>query len=70
MEEMARFMRGETVLTINGEVTFKDCLRNVDIQQFGGLYRAGPPDTFEYIKPIGLVPDHQIEKNANLDNTQ
>jgi hypothetical protein len=63
-EGMARYLRGEIILTINGEITFEDCLRNVDTQYFGGLYRASPPDIFQYIQPVGLIPDHHTEEHT------
>ena len=53
------WVRG-TVLTINGEITFRDCLGDTQIQDFGGLY-ACSANGFDKIKPLGIVPDQSKE---------
>ncbi len=50
--------------TISGKITFKDCLGNTRIQPFGGLYECGP-DHFEYLKPVGIVPDKETREKHN-----
>jgi hypothetical protein len=50
-----------TVLTINGEIAFVDCLNENRVQQFGGLY-ACSASGFEYLRPLGLAPDRKTEK--------
>ena len=49
-----------TVITVNGELTFVDCLQRIRTQQFGGLYRCGPA-AFEYLKPSGIIAQHAQE---------
>lgn len=56
--------RGDTLPTINGEITFKDCLGNICVQPFGGFYSCGPAH-FEYMKPIGVVPDKETAEKQN-----
>lgn len=58
-EEAARF-KGGTVLTIHGEIGFEDCLRKNEVDWFGGLYKFSP-NVFEYLQPLGLVPEHETE---------
>jgi hypothetical protein len=51
-----------TVVTINGEVTFKNCFGEKQVDYFGGIYECGP-GVFRCLKPLGLVPERQMEKN-------
>jgi hypothetical protein len=54
-----------TILTINGDIHFEDCLGRKETQWFGGLYRFGP-DNFSYLKPLGIEPDRTKEnRNTN-----
>ncbi len=64
--EAERFKRG-TILTINGEVTFEDCLQKTCVQRFSGLYACGP-GRFEYLEPLGIVPDQQKERDDQDPN--
>jgi hypothetical protein len=58
-EHVELFKKG-TVLTIQGEVGFEDCLRKNQVDEFGGLYKFSP-NVFEYMQPMGLVPEHKTE---------
>jgi hypothetical protein len=49
-----------TFLTINGEITFKNCLGKTQTDYFGGFYRC-EGRTFQYLKALGLVPDRTEE---------
>lgn len=60
------FTRG-TVLTINGEITFRNCLGRTKLDYFGGLYRCGQIDSkqkgiFQYLEALGMVPERTNEK--------
>jgi hypothetical protein len=59
--------RKGTILTINGEISFEDCLRKSCIQDFGGLY-ACSANGFQYIKPLGIVPDQKKEREGQNPN--
>ena len=61
-KEVDWFMKG-TVLTINGEVTFRDCLQKTRVQDFGGLYECNMK-ALKYMKPLGLVPDRNTEQEG------
>ena len=63
----AEWFKMGTVLTVNGEVTFKDCLQKTDVQWFGGLYKWGV-DLFEYLEPLGIVPDQHTERDGQNPN--
>lgn len=61
------FRRG-TVVTINGEVTFKNCLGRTQTDYFGGLYRCGQINSkqegiFRYLEALGIVPERTKEKD-------
>jgi hypothetical protein len=61
-----QFRQG-TVLTINGEVTFKNCLGRTQTGYFGGIYRCGQIDSkqegiFQYLEALGIVPERTNEK--------
>jgi hypothetical protein len=58
---------GGTVVTVNGEVTFRDCLKDLHIDWFGGLYKCAP-EYLVYLKPAGLVPDQKKEKHPHNPN--
>jgi hypothetical protein len=58
--EQAKLFKSGTVLTIHGEVGFEDCLRKNQVDEFGGLYKFSP-NVFEYLQPLGLVPEHKTE---------
>jgi hypothetical protein len=62
-----RFRQG-TVVTINGEVTFKNCLGRTQTGYFGGLYRCGQINSkqegiFRYLEALGIVPERTKEKD-------
>jgi hypothetical protein len=52
--------KGGTVYTINGVIYFVDCLGKDQVQGFGGLY-ACAPTKFEWLEPLGTIPDHEVE---------
>jgi hypothetical protein len=52
-----RFEKG-TVVTVNGQITFRDCLGKVRTDYFGGLYRCGQ-EGFVKINQLGIVPDRK-----------
>ncbi len=57
-------LEGGTIVTINGSVTFIDCLGVPRSDYFGGFYRlrgqVGAID-FMKMKAIGIVPDRRVE---------
>jgi len=57
IETKEGFERG-TLFTINGEITFRDCLGKIQEQWFGGLYECAPGH-FEKLSVSGVVPDKQ-----------
>ena len=56
-----------TLVTINGEITFKNCLGKIQTDYFGGFYRC-EGDTFRYLKATGLVPERTEEKESQNPN--
>jgi len=61
------WFRKGTVVTINGEITFKNCLGVVQTDHFGGLYRCGQIDggqqgMFKYMEALGIVPERKHER--------
>jgi hypothetical protein len=56
-----------TVLTINGEITFKDCREQTQVQWFNGLYACGPK-AFRALQPLGSVPDKEHKKYEQKAN--
>jgi hypothetical protein len=58
------FERG-TLFSIDGNVTFMDCQGQTRNQPFGGLYECSP-DHFEFLKPIGTVPEKQERKRKQI----
>jgi len=56
-----------TVLTINGEITFRNRLGKAQNDYFGGVYRCGQIDSgqkgiFQYLEALGIVPERTNEK--------
>jgi len=56
-----------TIVTINGEITFKSCLGKMQTDYFGGVYRCGQIDAgqqgiFSHLETLGIVPDRAEEK--------
>ena len=58
--EEAKWFKSGTVLTIQGEVGFEDCLRKNEVDWFGGLYKFSP-NVFDSLQPLGLMPEHKTE---------
>jgi hypothetical protein len=61
------FRQGTTV-TINGEITFKNCLGKIQTDWFGGVYRCGQIDAkqdglFSSLETLGIVPERTNEKD-------
>ncbi len=61
------FDRG-VILTINGEITFEDCMDKQQTQWFMGLYRCEADGKFFLMEPLGIVPqktEKQYDANPN-----
>jgi hypothetical protein len=54
------FAKG-TVVTINGSITFTDCLGETRSDYFGGLYECRE-DSFVKLKALGVIPDRTVEE--------
>ncbi len=66
-EAEMEWVKNGTIVTINGEIGFVDCLQRPDSDYFGGLYRV-KEQLFEYLEPVGMKPDHtteHYERNPN-----
>lgn len=59
--DVDRVMKG-TVVGIFGQITFKDCLQQTRVQDFGGMYLCSMKG-FKYMKPMGMVPDQETDKD-------
>lgn len=57
-DRIEEFEKGSAIYTINGEVSYIDCLRRNRTQGFHGLYRASA-DVFECLEPYGTVPTYE-----------
>jgi len=60
------WFRSGTVVTVNGEITFKSCLGKMQTDYFGGLYRCGQIDggqegMFTYMESLGITPERREE---------
>jgi len=53
----------EMVFTVNGEVHYRDCLGDEQIQWFGGLYKS-IQGKLTYMRPMGIAPDHHTEQHS------
>jgi hypothetical protein len=62
-EIIEAFKKG-TIFTINGAITYIDCLEVTRVQEFGGLYFARP-DKFDWLEPLGTAPDHEKKSKTN-----
>ncbi len=61
--DVDRVMKG-TMVGIFGKITFKDCLQQTRVQDFGGMYLCSMKE-FKYMKPMGMVPDQETEKDGD-----
>jgi hypothetical protein len=61
------WIKNGTIVTINGEIGFLDCLQRPDSDYFGGLYRV-KEQVFEYLEPVGIKPDHTTEHHDRNPN--
>ena len=59
------WLRMGTDVTINGWVTFKNCLGKVQTDYFGGLYRC-KAGAFRYLRPLGVVPERTTESELQI----
>jgi hypothetical protein len=64
------WFKSGTVVTINGEITFKSCLGKIQTDYFGGLYRCGqiddgPEGMFIFTESLGIVPERTEEKEQS-----
>lgn len=59
------WFRTGTVVTINGHVTFIDCMNQRRAEYFGGLYECGP-GKIEKITILGMVPDRAVEDGVYI----
>jgi hypothetical protein len=51
------------MLSIKGEVTFRDCLNKIHVHNFNGYYSYGP-DHFERLGPLGMATYHVKKDDA------
>lgn len=59
--------REKRILTINGTISFRDCLERLDTQEFSGLYHCDPTGV-GYMKPLGIVPNQHTEREERKAN--
>lgn len=60
----AKWLNHGAIVTVNGDVFFRDCMNREQVQYFGGLYRCTRGE-FVYLKPLGIVPTTATRTEPN-----